>query len=65
MLKWLLALLITVIVAGVFLPWLSARLKFGRLPGDFSLRVRGRAYSFPFASALLLSLIATLLLYLL
>lgn len=65
MLKWLLALLITVFIAGVFLPRLAARLKIGRLPGDISLRIRGRHYHFPFATALLLSLIASLLLHLL
>ncbi|MBL8502752.1 MAG: DUF2905 domain-containing protein [Rhodocyclaceae bacterium] len=62
MLKWLLALLITVFVAGVFLPRLAARLGLRRLPGDVSFRFRGRLYHFPFASALLLSLLATLLL---
>jgi len=61
MLKWLLALLITVLVAGVFLPRLVARLGIGRLPGDVSFRFRGRLYAFPFGSALLLSLLATLL----
>ena len=61
MLKWLLALLITVFVAGVFLPRLAARLGLHRLPGDVSFRFRGRLYHFPFGSALLLSLLATLL----
>lgn len=61
MLKWLIALLITVFIAGVFLPRLAAFLKIGRLPGDVAFRFRGRHYSFPFATALLLSLLATLL----
>ena len=61
MLKWLIALLITVLVAGVFLPRLAALLRIGRLPGDFSLRWRGRPYHFPFGTTLLLSLLATLL----
>ncbi len=60
--KWLLALFVTVFVAGVFLPRLAALLRFGRLPGDLRLRWRGREYYFPFASALLLSLLATLVL---
>ncbi len=63
MLKLLLALLITVFIAGVFLPRLAARLKIGRLPGDVSVRFRGRLYHFPFATTLLLSLLATLLLH--
>ncbi len=61
MLKWLIALLITVLVAGVFLPRLAALLRIGRLPGDVSVRWRGRPYHFPFGTALLLSLLATLL----
>ena len=61
MLKWLIALLVTVFVAGVFLPRLAAFLRVGRLPGDVSFRLRGRVYHFPFATTLLLSLLATLL----
>jgi hypothetical protein len=37
--------------------------EFGRLPGDVSVRFRGRLYHFPFATTLLLSLLATLLLH--
>ncbi len=65
MLKWLIALFITVFIAGFCLPRLAALLKLGRLPGDLRFRWRGRDYVFPFASALLLSLLATLILRLL
>lgn len=61
MLKWLTALLITVFIAGVCLPRLAAFLRIGRLPGDFTFRFRGRMYNFPFATTLVLSLLATLL----
>ncbi|MEZ5614561.1 MAG: DUF2905 family protein [Rhodocyclaceae bacterium] len=61
MLKWLIVLLVTVFVAGVFLPRLAAFLRIGRLPGDVGLRFRGRLYHFPFGTTLLLSLLATLL----
>lgn len=61
MLKWLIALLVTVFIAGVCLPRLAAFLKIGRLPGDFTFRFRGRMYNFPFATTLVLSLLATLL----
>ncbi len=61
MLKWLVALLITVFVAGVFLPRLAALLRVGRLPGDVSFHFRGRHYRFPFGTTVLLSLLATLL----
>lgn len=57
MLKWVVALAVVVLVLGlVGRPrWL------GRLPGDLHFRFRGREYAFPFASTLLLSLLATLL----
>jgi hypothetical protein len=61
MLKWLIALLITVFIAGVCLPRLATFLRLGRLPGDFTFRCRGRTYNFPFATTLLVSLLATLL----
>lgn len=60
--KWLLVLAVTVIVAAIFMPRHTAWLKIGRLPGDVTLRFRGRDYFLPFASTVLLSLLATLLL---
>lgn len=62
MFKWLLALFITVLIAGVFLPRLTAFLRLGRLPGDVLFRWRGRNYLFPFATTVLLSLLAGLIL---
>ena len=61
MLKWLIVLLIAVFVAGIFLPRLATLLRIGRWPGDVSVRFRGRPYHFPFGTAVLLSLLATLL----
>lgn len=57
MLKWVVAIAMLVLVLGLFgrPRWL------GRLPGDLRFRCRGREYAFPFASTLLLSLLATLL----
>ncbi len=60
--KWLIALFVTVFIAGILLPRAAALLRFGRLPGDLRFSWRGREYYFPFASALLLSLAATLIL---
>ena len=60
--KWLIALFITVLIAGVLLPRLAALMRFGRLPGDLRFKWRGREYYFPFATGLLLSLAATLIL---
>lgn len=62
MLKWLLALFVTIFIAGFCLPRLTAWLRLGRLPGDVRLRWRGRDYIFPFATTVLLSLLATLIL---
>lgn len=65
MFKWLIALFITVFIAGICLPRLAALLRLGRLPGDLRLKWRGRDYVFPFATAVLLSLLASLILRLL
>ncbi|HWS11970.1 MAG TPA: DUF2905 domain-containing protein [Rhodocyclaceae bacterium] len=62
MAKWLVVLAVTVIVAAIFLPRLLAWMRMGRLPGDVTVRFRGRDYFLPFATMLLLSLLATLLL---
>lgn len=62
MMKWLIALLVTVFIAGICLPRLAVLMRLGRLPGDLRFRWRGREYFFPFASGLLLSLLATLIL---
>ncbi|MBS1136200.1 MAG: hypothetical protein H6R11_154 [Proteobacteria bacterium] len=62
MLKWAMVIAVTVVVAAVFMPRLTARMKVGRLPGDVTVRFRGRDYFLPFATTLLLSLLATLLL---
>lgn len=55
MLKWLIVLVATVFVIGLLQPRL---LQLGRLPGDLRFRLRGREYSFPFASVIVFSLIA-------
>ncbi|BAO31341.1 DUF2905 domain-containing protein [Sulfuritalea hydrogenivorans] len=55
MLKWLIVLFATVFVFGLLQPRL---LQLGRLPGDLRFKLRGREYSFPFASVILFSLLA-------
>jgi hypothetical protein len=57
MLKWLIALFVAVVVIGMLRPRLAAWLRLGRLPGDFRFRRGGREYVFPFATAVVLSLI--------
>ena len=64
MLKWVLALVIALIVLTVLAPRLS-RYGLGRLPGDVTVRYKGRLYYLPFTSTILLSLALTLLVRLL
>ena len=61
MLKWLIALFLAVFVLGLLQPRLARWLRLGRLPGDLRFVRRGREYVFPFASALLLSLLLSAL----
>jgi len=52
MVKWLLTVVIVMVVFAV----IAQRYRFRRIPGDFSIPVRGRIYYIPVASTLLLSL---------
>lgn len=57
MFKWILTLVIAIFVLGICAPHLARFIRFGRLPGDFAWRFRGRTYYFPFVSVLLMSLL--------
>lgn len=57
MLKWLLVTLIALFVFSGLRAWLG-RFGLGRLPGDFNGQWRGRRWSLPIASTVVLSLIA-------
>lgn len=59
MLKWLLVLAVGVIVIMLLTPWLS-RYGLGRLPGDITVRWRGKPLHLPITSTILLSLLLTL-----
>jgi len=59
-LKWLLVLVVGVVVITLLTPWLS-RYGLGRLPGDITVRWRGRPLYLPITTTLLLSAILTLL----
>jgi hypothetical protein len=59
-LKWLLVLVVGVVVITLLTPWLS-RYGLGRLPGDITVRWRGRLVYLPITTTLLLSLALTLL----
>ena len=60
MLRWAIVIFLTIIVLSAALPWLE-KLGIGRLPGDFRFRLFGRTVFLPFASTVLLSLLAFLL----
>ena len=63
-LKWIVTLLVALTALSALSPWL-ARLGLGRLPGDVALRVKGRDYTLPLTTTILLSLALTLLAWLL
>ena len=60
MLKWIVTLAVALMVLTALSPWL-ARLGLGRLPGDVTVRVRGRDYRLPFTTTIVLSAALTLL----
>ena len=60
MLKWLLVLVVGLLVIALMTPWLARR-GLGRLPGDVTVRWRGRSIYLPITSTILLSLLLTLL----
>lgn len=61
MLKWILTLVLAIFLLGIVTPHLARFIRFGRLPGDFACRFRGRDYVFPVATTLVLSLLLWLL----
>ena len=61
MLKWLIVLFAAVFLVGLLQPRIARLLPLGRLPGDVRFRLRGREYAFPFASAVVFSVIAAII----
>lgn len=59
MLKWLLVLVVGVAVITLLTPMLT-RYGLGRLPGDITMRWRGRPVYLPITTTLLLSALLTL-----
>jgi len=60
MIKWLLTTLVALVVLTGIMPFL-ARFGLGRLPGDVTLRVRGRDIYLPFMTTIVLSALLALL----
>jgi hypothetical protein len=61
MLKWILTLVVAIFLLGIIGPHLARFIRFGKLPGDFVFRFRGRNYTFPVASTIIFSLLLWLL----
>jgi hypothetical protein len=59
MLKWVLVLVVGVVILTALTPWLT-RHGLGKLPGDVTVRWRGRRIYLPITSTILLSLALTL-----
>ncbi|AQV92517.1 MULTISPECIES: DUF2905 domain-containing protein [Cupriavidus] len=57
MLRWTFTIFFSVIVLSAALPWLQ-KIGLGRLPGDVRFRLFGREFVLPFASTILLSMVA-------
>ena len=57
MIRWILTIFLALIVFSAAMPWLE-KLGIGRLPGDVRFKIFGRQIFLPFASTLLLSMIA-------
>jgi hypothetical protein len=60
MLKWLLTLIVALAALCLCTPWLG-KCGLGRLPGDITLRHKGRDYYLPITTTIVLSLALTLL----
>jgi len=62
--RWLLVVFVALLLFNGARSWLE-KIGLGRLPGDFRFRLFGREWFLPFASSVLLSLLAMLLIKLL
>jgi hypothetical protein len=60
MIKWLLVVIVAIVVLSLASPFLS-RYGLGRLPGDLTVKFRGRLVYIPITTTIILSLALTLL----
>ena len=58
--RWLLVFLLACLLFNGLQGWLK-KIGLGKLPGDFSFRVRGRDWHVPLASSVVLSVLAMLI----
>jgi hypothetical protein len=64
MARWLIILGVVLILAGLLWPWLT-RLGLGRLPGDIVIERDGFRFYFPLTTSILISIVLSLILWLL
>ncbi len=64
MAKWLVILGIVLVILGLLWPWIT-RLGLGHLPGDIHIKRDNFDFYFPLTTSILISLAATLILWLL
>lgn len=64
MARWLIILGVVLIFAGLLWPWLT-KLGLGRLPGDIVVERDGFRFYFPIVTSILISLVLSLILWLL
>ena len=55
--RWLIVFLLAFLLFNGLAAWLR-KIGLGKLPGDFSFRIRGKEYFVPLASSLVLSVLA-------
>ncbi|QSN61136.1 MULTISPECIES: DUF2905 domain-containing protein [unclassified Caballeronia] len=60
MIRWVVTTFIALAILSGSMPWLR-KFGIGRLPGDFTLRIFGREYSFPFMSTVVISILLSLI----
>jgi SAM-dependent MidA family methyltransferase len=63
MIRWMIVIFLALLLISWFTPLLR-KLGFGKLPGDFHFKAFGREWFLPFATTILLSLVASLIGYL-
>lgn len=60
MIRWVVVIFVGLVVFANLLPWLQ-KIGIGKLPGDVRFKLFGNIYTIPFASTILLSLLALLI----
>jgi hypothetical protein len=58
--RWILVFVLATLVFNALHGWMT-KIGLGRLPGDFSFKVRGRVWYLPLASAAVLSVLMALI----